>query len=72
MKQVYCDWCQKLIPGKPQGPEEDGEQILLSRQVEGDSSDDYEEYDVHQECARLVMDAMRSLMMQHHLETHKS
>ena len=60
MKQVYCDWCQRMIS---QGETDPGlEQIFISRQIEGDSSADYEEYDVHPDCALEVMKAVRDVM----------
>lgn len=58
MKTITCDWCQLLIPKDL----EEQEEVFVSRQVGGNSSDDYEEYDLHRGCSHQVMRVMREVM----------
>ena len=63
MKIVHCDWCGELIPQRPKGPEEDGEQIHVTRWVNGDpTTDDPDEYDLHTACADTLLGAIRDVM----------
>lgn len=69
MKIVHCDWCGKLMQQKEL--KDSLGSVTIYRDGGPSTEDDFEEYDVHQECGVLVMTALRDFMMAHHMDTHK-